>query len=532
MSNTRTEMDTLRELIRLHRKRVGCRDVARLLNMSPNTERNYRTILEDAGLLKGGESDLPPLESIREAISKGMPQKAGTQQISSVEKWRGKIERMYEKGAGPKAIYDALKLEEKEFAGKLGAVQRFCRQLKKAQPVLPGDVAIPVETDPGEIAQVDFGYVGKLYDATAGLMRKAWVFVMVLGFSRHMFCKTVFDQKTETWIQLHIEAFNCFGGAVETIVPDNLKAAVIRAAFAVDDKSELNRSYREFARHYDLKIDPAPVRSPEKKGKVESGVKYVKNNFFKPRDFSDINDANRKLDEWVIKIAGDRTHGTTGLQPLALFEELEKATLKELPEKKYEPVIWKEATVHRDCKFMFDYQLYPVPWRFIGKKIWARATRLSVEAYFDDIRIAAHQRGVPVSKEIVDLYLPEGRSDLRHRSHEYWLKRADAMGEEVGSYIREVFDLDDVLSMLRRVQSIVCYLEQHPAKRARAACVRASFFCNFEYRGIKNILTRGLDTEPLPNVTMPNGEQLSNPRFARKPSELLQLELEVLNEPN
>ena len=532
MSNTRAEMDRLQELIRLHRKEESCRDVARLLKMSPNTERNYRTILDDAGLLKGDEIDLPSLESIREAIESRLPQKSGAQQISSVEKWRDQIEKMHKKGAQPKAIYDALKLEEKDFTGKLGAVQRFCRQLKKAQPVEPSDVAIPVETAPGEVAQVDFGYVGKLYDAGAGVMRKAWVFVMVLGFSRHMFCKTVFNQKTETWIELHIETFNYLGGAVETIVPDNLKAAVIRAAFAVDDKSALNRSYREFARHYDLKIDPAPVRSPEKKGKVESGVKYVKNNFFKPRTFLDMDDANRRLDDWVVKIAGDRIHGTMGFKPLVQFAEVEKATLKELPEKKYEPIIWKEATVHRDCKFMFDARTYPAPWRFIGKKIWVRATRLSVEAYSDDIRIAAHQRGVPVPKEIVDLYLPEGRSDLRHRSHDYWLKRADAMGKDVGSYIREVFDLDDVLSMLRRVQSIVCYLEQHPVERARAACVRASFYCNFEYRGIKNMLQRGLDMEPLPNVTMPNGEQLTNPRFARKPSELLQMELEVLNEPN
>jgi hypothetical protein len=171
-----------------------------------------------------------------------------------------------------------------------------------------------------------------------------------------------------------------------------------------------------------------------------------------------------------------------------------------------------------------------VPWRFIGKKVWVRANRLSVEIYGDDIRIAAHQRGVPVPKEIYDTYLPKGRVDLRHRSKDYWLERADAMGEEVGVYIREVFELDDVLSMLRRVQSMVTMLEQHPPKRANAACQRAAFFASYEYRNLKNILQQGLDMAPLPQVVVPPG--LDNPRFARKPSELLQLDMEVFDEPN
>lgn len=348
MSNLRIKMDRLQALIRLHHKSVNCRDVAKMLSMSPNTERQYRLIFEQAGLLEGAVSDLPPLDEIKKVIKEKLPQKAGLQQVSSVEKWRAQIEKMVKKGAAPKAIYDFLRLEEKAFNESYWAVQRFCLCLKKAKPVSPEDVVISVETEPGDVAQVDFGYVGKLYYSVDGLLRKAWVFVMILGFSRHMFCKVAFNQRQETWIDLHIDAFNYLGGTVETVVPDNLKSAVIRSAFAVDEKIQLNRSYREFARHYDIKIDPTPVYSPEKKGKVESGVKYVKNNFFKPRSFTDINDANQKLSEWVIKIAGDRIHGSTGKRPLAQFEDIEKATLKGLPLKKYEPIIWKEATVHRD----------------------------------------------------------------------------------------------------------------------------------------------------------------------------------------
>ena len=64
------------------------------------------------------------------------------------------------------------------------------------------------------------------------------------------YAEVVFDQRTVTWLELHQRAFARLGGVPHVIVPDNLKAAVIRAAFGVTGLPELNRSYRELARHY------------------------------------------------------------------------------------------------------------------------------------------------------------------------------------------------------------------------------------------------------------------------------------------
>lgn len=123
-------------------------------------------------------------------------------------------------------------------------------------------MSIPVETLPGKFAQVDFGYVGKTYDPERGVRRKAWA--MTLGFSRRPFAWLTFDQKVETWLICHILAFEYFGGVPETIVPDNLKSAVIRCAFGVDDNDDaaLNRIYHELARYYDFTVDPTPPRAP------------------------------------------------------------------------------------------------------------------------------------------------------------------------------------------------------------------------------------------------------------------------------
>lgn len=531
LSAWRVEMDRLVELVRLHRMRTGSREVARLLGMGPNTERAYRQALAAAGLLAGPVEELPALETLKAAVEKHAPARPAVQQASSVEAFGERIGELVAQGLGPRAVYDRLRLEEAGFRASHSAVKRYCRRLERERGVRAEDVAIPVETPAGEIAQVDFGYVGRLYDPQAGMPRKAWAFVMVLGFSRHMVVRVVFDQRVETWLHLHAEAFAELGGVVETVVPDNLKAAVVRAAFGIDGASDLNRSYREFARHYGFKVDPAPIYAPEKKGKVESGVKYVKGNFFKGRDGADVDKVRPDLARWVREIAGTREHGTTGKQPLSLFERVEKAALLPLPTVAWEPVTWRRATVHRDSHVIFDKRLYSVPWRLIGKELWLRATRSTITVHADDVRVATHDRRSPGLRSTLDEHLPDHRAELRHRSRSYWEERADLIGPETGALVREVFDSDDVLSMLRTVQAMVTHLTGFPRERAEAASRRARFYGNHKYGALKNILARALDREPLPIATAPPSSPAETPRFARTAKELIQLPLELTDEP-
>ncbi|HET8937310.1 MAG TPA: IS21 family transposase [Polyangiales bacterium] len=527
-------MHRLQELVRLHRMGSCGREVARMLGMSPNTERSYRLALDRAGILRGDAAALPDLAVLRDAVLAEKPPRKAPQQASSLEHYTEQVRAMSELGAGPTAIFDRLRLEDADFGGSLAAVKRLYASIRADRGVLAEDVVIPVETEPGHVAQVDFGYVGFLYDANEGRMRKGYVFVLVLGFSRHMFARIVFDQKVETWLRLHIEAFEDFGGVPSVIVPDNLKAAVVRAAFGLDEQTSLNRSYRELARHYGFKVDPAPVASPEKKGKVEAGVKYVKRNFFLPREERDAAALQRQLIEWVREIAGTRTHGTTQRQPLHVYEQLERATMQELPARRAELVVWKQAKVHRDTHIVFRKALYSVPWRFIGKEVWVRACGHSVLLYVDDTRVAEHESALPGKRSTKVEHLPEYRSDLRERSQAFWENRAARMGDVVLTYVREVFQSDDVLDQLRVVQAIVTHLEKFPEQRARAACARARFYANYTYPGIRNILRKALDLQPLPTVTVADeqGSELPRFRFARDVRELLEQPLEVTHEPN
>lgn len=530
----RIRMDDLQELVRLHRLNTGCHEVARLLGVSPNTERIYRLALEQAGLLRGPLDVLPELAELRAAVDAQLPEQGPSkQQQSSIAQWTDRVQRMLDDGAEATAIYDRLRLEDPDFKGSLSALKRLCLRLKRTRAVDPKDVAIRVETPAGEVAQVDFGHVGKLWDPDSGRLRQAYVFVMVLGHSRHQVCRVVFDQKVETWLRLHVEAFEELGGVPRVVVPDNLKAAVVRAAFGMGDDAVLNRSYRELARHYGFKIDPTPPRSPEKKGKVESGVKYVKHNFFGARrDEQDVTVLRRDLARWVREVAGMRVHGTTGRRPLEHFEQVERDALLALPAVPWRPMRWATPLLRRDCHVLVDHARYSAPWRLIGKRLLARITDASVELYFEDVRVGTHERQPPGGFSTLDEHLPPERSAHRHRERAYWEERAGKIGEEVAAYIREVFDSDEVLHQLNKVQSIVCHLEKFPVERAVAACRRASYFGSYSYGSIKNILNKALDMQPLPQTAVPDNHRGERPRFARSVQELLDLPLEKTHAPN
>jgi hypothetical protein len=155
----RLDMDRLQELVRLHRMETGPCEVARLLGLSRTTERQYRTVLERAGLLRGSPDELPAPEALRAAVDAALPPKPAPQSTSSLERWATHVAGLVGDGLGPRAIYDRLRLDHSDFDGTYWAVKRMVKRLRRERGVRAEDVAIPVETQPGEAAQVDFGEI-------------------------------------------------------------------------------------------------------------------------------------------------------------------------------------------------------------------------------------------------------------------------------------------------------------------------------------------------------------------------------------
>lgn len=504
-------MHKLQELVRLHRQGRSAREIARLLQMSRNTVRTYISTLETGGLLAGPVDGLPELGVLRAAL----PGRTPPQEVSSVAGWLPQVRHLVAKGAAPGAIHDFLRTNDADFHGSLPAVKRLVARARRDLGPRAEDVAIPVVSAPGEVGQVDFKYAGFLRDPEKKGPRKAWIFLMVLGHSRHMFAKVVFDQRADTWQQLHVEAFAFFGGVPRVIVPDNLKAAVIKAAFGSGDDPTLHRGYCELARHYGFTIDPTPPRSPEKKGKVEAGAKYVGLNFLATLpEGLDLDEANVRLERWVMEVAGRRTHGTTHKQPLKAFEEEERATLLPLPAQRYRITVWRELRVHRDTHVQFDGRFYSVPFRFIGSTAYVRATPDRVQLYVDDELVAVHDRHGKGLYSTLDEHLPAERAAQRQRDASFWLTRAKQLGPDVEGLAHEIVSLGGAISPIRQVMAIVGLLERHPSERANNAARRARHFGSRKYREIAEMLRKGLDFEPLP-PELPLAPLPPNPRFAR-----------------
>jgi hypothetical protein len=198
---------------------------------------------------------------------------------------------------------------------------------------------------------------------------------MTLSASRHAFRKTVWKSSTQTWCELHEEAFAYFGGAVKTIRLDNLKEGVLDPDMY---DPELNPMYANMLKHYGVVALPCRPYAPNLKGKVESAVGYTQDTALAGRRFEDIDQQNDYLMHWNERWAATRIHGTTKRQVRVMFEE-ERAHLIALPESRFEYYRMLERVVHSDGHVEVNGAYYSAPPRYVGcrvivhvGKVWLR----------------------------------------------------------------------------------------------------------------------------------------------------------------
>ena len=188
----------------------------------------------------------------------------------------------------------------------------------------------------------------------------------------------------------HILAFDFFNGVSKRLVPDNLKTGVIKADL-YDPK--FNQGYEELAHHYGIIIDPARSGKPRDKARVERVIPYIRDSFWSGRDFTSLEEINKRAIEWCLKVAGVREHGTTHQQPLTLFRLAEEKQLKPLPAVPFEIATWHQAKVARDCHIQVNGTLYSVPYRYVGKTVGVKLGARIVEVYLDYELVKTHLRG-------------------------------------------------------------------------------------------------------------------------------------------
>lgn len=256
MAGRRSPVTDIRELLRRLQLGEPDRRIARDLEISRNTVARYREWATERKLLVAALPEPAALAALLEPA----PTERPVHEQSLVEPFREQVETLHDRGVEGQAIWQLL-VEQHDFAGSYSSIKRFLRRLDPGAP----RATLRLEVDPGAEAQVDFGFAGQLLDPESDRVRRAWVFVMTLSYSRHQYAELVFEQTIDTWLRLHRAAFEFFGGVPHRVVLDNLRAAIVHAALY---DPGVQRSYRDFAEHYGFLIAPCRPRTPEHKGYV------------------------------------------------------------------------------------------------------------------------------------------------------------------------------------------------------------------------------------------------------------------------
>lgn len=486
MSNRRFEMYEYRQII--HRMRLGesNRAIAKSRLMGRRKAAALRQIAQAQGWLN--KKDPLPDDSVLAAHLDKKPD-TGSQQ-SFVLPYADEVKSWWKNDISGVAIHQGL-VRKYDFPGSYSCVRRYLHTLKRDHP----QATTVLEFDPGEAAQVDFGSGPKIIDVFTGEEISTWFFVMTLAWSRHQYAEIVTNQKVETWLGCHRRAFEFFGGVPRKIIIDNPKCAITKACFR---DPQVQRSYGECAEGYGFLISPCPPRDPKKKGRVESGVKYLKGNFMPLRKFRTITDSNQQLRRWILEVAGNRIHGTTKQKPLSTFAETERYMLQPLPDVPPELATWKQVKLHGNCHIEFEKTYYSAPFRLVHKQLWLRATETSVRLFYHLEMVAIHPRlRKPGDRSTINEHLPPEALAYKMQDPQWCLKQAATVGPWCKNLIESLF-ADRVLDNLRAAQGIIGLGKKYGNTRLEASCQRALRFDNPRYRTVKLILAKGLDQEPSP----------------------------------
>ena len=275
--------------------------------------------------------------------------------------------------------------------------------MKPLRPQRQSRFTVRYETEPGEQAQVDWGYFGryKLW----GVERHLWCFAMVLSWSRMLYIEFVCETQEAILQRCHIHAFEYFQGVPKRILYDNMKTVAI-GRFE-DGRVQWNTDFLNFAQYYGFQPRVHSPRRPQTKGKVERPIGYIKGNFWPGISFTDIPDLNGLARGWLDHVANVRVHGTTREVPLVRWQDTERAALQSLVVPPYDTSIVSRRKVSRDGYVVVRTNRYSVPWQFAGQWLVTRETPEGwLEVLNGDEVVAVHPL-LPLSERFRPVRIPE-----------------------------------------------------------------------------------------------------------------------------
>jgi transposase len=514
MSYRELTMIDVKELLRRWSAGHSNRKIARETAADRDTVGRYVDVAKELGLERGHEFTDEEVHEIAQRVQARPVRDASAEwnavakHREQIEAWLGrrrplkltKIRTLLVREHGVEASYDTLRRY---------AMQELGWRKKEA--------TIRLEDPPaGQEAQIDFGKMGMVIDVETGRKRMLWTLIITLSFSRYQFVWPTFVQTTAAVCEGLDRAWRFFGAMIRTLVPDNTKAMI---KYTDPLSPTLVAAFLDYVQARGIFVDPARVRSPKDKPRVENQVSYVRESWFDGETFSSLDEARASAEVWCRDVAGARIHGTTRQVPRELFEREEKAAMLPPPTEPFDVPTWyDDVTVHPDHHIQVASALYSVPTVYLRKKVRARADKQLVKIYFGTKCIKVHPRQRPGGRSTDVNDYPVGKSAYALRSVDALLARAKEKGVHVGTFAERLLGGPLPWTRMRQAYALLRLCDKYGQGRVEAICQTALAFDVVDVTRVKRMLKSAAKPEPSrTGEKTGTGKlvQLTLPRFAR-----------------
>jgi transposase len=514
MAYRELHMLEIKEVLRLWTRGHGLRTVASRTGVDRKTVRRYVEAARTAGLEPGVTTVEDGLiAEVEAAIRPGASPEIGAMR-EHLRAHADKIRGWVDEGChGPKLA--RLVLRTTGVPVPLRTLQRFVAEdlgVESGQ----GDTVRVVGSDPG-VLEVDFLTLGEFTEIGTGATRLLHALLCTAGYSRHQFLWPCLGQTLADVIEGLEAAWMFFGGVFPIMLPDNASAIVKKA----DPVAPLfTDGFLEYAQSRGFEADPARVRKPKDKARVERQVRFSRDDFFRGERFRSLDEARLAAREWCTKEAGERTHGRTRQKPLEVFIAEEKALLLPAPTEPYDQPRWGDYKVGRDHAVVVDYALYSVPYTVEEGTLRVRRDRTTVKFYRGAKLVKIHPRQPAGGTHIDAADLPPGKAALATRDATSLCEQGDQFGPNVGVYARRLAEGPLPWSRIRHVYRLLGLARRFGGAATDEACARSLELDVVDVMRIQTMLEKGLVRRKLlsssPPPPAPAGKVL---RFARDASE-------------
>jgi transposase len=352
----------------------------------------------------------------------------------------------------------------------------------------------------GEKLFVDYsGKKPEIVEAATGVVRPVELFVAVLGASNYTYAEATETQRSADFIQSHSQAVEFLGGVPALIVPDQLKTGVRDASRY---EPILQRTYEEWAAHYQTVILPARPAKPRDKAKVEVAVQVAQRWILarlRHETFFSLATLNARIRELLIDLNARPMKGYGGLSRRDLFARFDRPALRPLPAERFVYTEWRQVRVNIDYHVDVDRHYYSVPYRLIHQTLDVRLSATTVEVFQRGTRLWVHRRRHQVGGfTTIPEHMPHA-----HRAHLEWSpSRLIRWGATVGPHTAAL--VEQILASrphpeqgYRSCLGLLRLAKQYSPARVEAASARAVAVGARSYRHVEAILKHGLDRVPL-----------------------------------